>query len=141
MQGYWAQGYHSMEFGHFRNISQFANLPNFFYFFFSCVGTKAPPAAKMPWGAKILSLKSFGDSWGNSYISCSLVIIAHSFTCGERKISKYYENNCSKLKIKFLFLYYTLHGMNLHSYEKQILKSFNCGKIRNNSKWANTSRN
>ena len=21
-----------------------------FFFFFSCVGTKAPPAAKMPWG-------------------------------------------------------------------------------------------
>ena len=35
---------------------------------------------------KTLSLKSFGNSWGNSYIPCLEVIIAHRFTCGERKI-------------------------------------------------------
>ena len=33
-----------------------------------------------------LSLKLFGNSWSNSYIPCLLVIIAHRFTCGERKV-------------------------------------------------------
>ena len=35
---------------------------------------------------KILSLKSFGNSQGNLYIPCLWAIIAHRFTCGERKI-------------------------------------------------------
>ena len=39
----WALGYHSMEFRHFPDISQFP---------------------------KILSLKSFANSWGNLYIPC-----------------------------------------------------------------------
>ena len=38
------------------------------------------------WFPKILSLESFGNSWGNSYIPCLWIIIANSFTCGERKI-------------------------------------------------------
>ena len=29
---------------------------------------------------------SFGNSWGNPYIPCVLLIIALRFTCGERKI-------------------------------------------------------
>ena len=32
-----------------------------------------------------LSLKSFGSSWGNSYILCLLLIITLRFTCGEKK--------------------------------------------------------
>ena len=35
---------------------------------------------------KILSLKLFGDSWGNSCIPCLYVIIVYRFTCGERRI-------------------------------------------------------
>ena len=35
---------------------------------------------------KIVSLNSFRNSFGNSYIPCLKVIIAHRFTCGERKI-------------------------------------------------------
>ena len=35
---------------------------------------------------KILSLKWFSNSWGNSYIPCFLLIIMLSFICGERKI-------------------------------------------------------
>ena len=35
---------------------------------------------------KIVSLKSFSNSRGNSYTPCLLLIIAFYFTCGERKI-------------------------------------------------------
>ena len=31
-------------------------------------------------------LKSFGNSWGNSYIPCFLLITTLRFTCGEKKI-------------------------------------------------------
>ena len=55
----WALGYNSMKTWH---------LLNSFYF------------------PKILSLKLFGNWWGNSYISCLLLIIMIRFTCGERKI-------------------------------------------------------
>ena len=51
-QGNWALGYHSMMFRQIPDISEFP---------------------------KILSLKSLGNSWGNSYIPCLLVIIAHRF--------------------------------------------------------------
>ena len=34
-----------------------------------------------------------------------------------------------------LFIYYTHHGMNFHSCEKQTFKSFGCAKTRNDSKW------
>ena len=40
----------------------------------------------------------------------------------------------SELKKIVLFLCYTRHGMNFCSCKKQICKSFNCTKIRNNSK-------
>ena len=36
--------------------------------------------------SKNLSLKSFGNSWCNSYTSFLLLIIVLRFTCGERKI-------------------------------------------------------
>ena len=49
----------------------------------------------------MLSLKSFGNFWGNLYIACLWVIIPHRLTCGEKKnlverqkVSKYYENDC-----------------------------------------------
>ena len=32
-----------------------------FFFFFSCVGTKAPPAAKMPWGLRWVWLNDTND--------------------------------------------------------------------------------
>ena len=35
---------------------------------------------------KILNLKLFDNSWGNSDISCLLLTIALLFTCGEKKI-------------------------------------------------------
>ena len=58
-QGDWTLGYHSMRFSHFSGFSYFP---------------------------KILSLKSFRNSWGNSYIPCLYVIVTYRFTCGERKI-------------------------------------------------------
>ena len=39
------------------------------------------------------------------------------------------------------FLYYTIRGMNFHSCEKQIFKSFGCTKIYNDSKWNKASQN
>ena len=45
-RGDWALGYHFMGFRHFRYIFHFSKILSLF----SCVGTKAPPAAKMPWG-------------------------------------------------------------------------------------------
>ena len=38
------------------------------------------------WFCKILSLTSFGNSWGNSYIAYLLLIITLRFTSGERKV-------------------------------------------------------
>ena len=35
-----------------------------------------------------LSFKSFGNSWGNSYIACLLQIIVLRFSCSEKKIGK-----------------------------------------------------
>ena len=35
---------------------------------------------------KVLSLKSFGNLFGNSYIPCLLLIITIHFTCGDTKI-------------------------------------------------------
>ena len=52
-------GYHSMNFRHFPNISQFP---------------------------KIQTVKSLENSWGNSYLPCLEVISACRFTRGKRKI-------------------------------------------------------
>ena len=52
---------------------------------------------------KILSLKSFSNLWGNSYIPCLLLIITLLFTCGEKKMIKYKVSK--SLKISFLWLY------------------------------------
>ena len=47
----------------------------------------------------------------------------------------------SELKIK-LFRFFTMrHGMNFHSCEKQIFKSFGCTKIHKDSRWTKTSLN
>ena len=50
---------------------------------------------------KILSLKSFGNSWGKSYIPCLLLTIMLRFTFGEnknlvkhQKVSKYEDHGC-----------------------------------------------
>ena len=40
-----------------------------------------------------------------------------------------------------LFLYYMRHGMNFHSCENQIIKSFGCTKICKDSKSTKTSQN
>ena len=50
------------------NFMKFLDFADFFYF------------------PKSVSLKSFGNSWGNSYIPCLLLIIVLQFNCGERKI-------------------------------------------------------
>ena len=55
----WALGYNSRKFWDFPGLSKFP---------------------------KILSLKSFTNSWGNSYIPSLLLIIALRFTCSESKI-------------------------------------------------------
>ena len=49
---------------------------------------------------RILSLKSFGNLWGNSHVPCLSLIIILRVTCGEKKIwyqevSKYYVHDCS----------------------------------------------
>ena len=54
----WALVYHSSKFWDFPEFSLFPKIP---------------------------SLKSFGNSFGNSYTPCLLLIIALRFTCGERK--------------------------------------------------------
>ena len=48
-------------------------------FFFSCVGMKTHPAAKLPWA----SLRSFGISWGNAYTKFAILDIKFPFTCGK----------------------------------------------------------
>ena len=69
----WALDYNSMNFWDFPDLSEFP---------------------------KILSLKSWGKSWGNSSIPYLLLKIALCFNCGEtkillknQKVSKYYEND------------------------------------------------
>ena len=57
-------------------------------FFFSCVGTKAPPAAKTPWGYKIPSFTSVCNSCGIWYIPCLVLIMTLRFTCGAKKLVK-----------------------------------------------------
>ena len=59
--GDWAPGYNSMKFRDFRDLLQFS---------------------------KILSLRLFGNSWGNSHIPCLLLIITLRFTCDEKKIGE-----------------------------------------------------
>ena len=61
---------------------------------------------------KILRLKSFSNSWDNSYIPCLLLIILFRFTCGEnktfvkyQKVSKYHANCCLK---NFIVLFMSL---------------------------------
>ena len=70
----WALGYHSMKFRHFPNIS---------------------------WFPKILSLKLFANSWGNSWGTMFISNNRTSFPLSwkenlvkHREVSKYYENNC-----------------------------------------------
>ena len=60
------------------------------------------------WGgvATLLSLKLFGNSWGNSNITCLFLITMLCFTSGERKICsiiKCYELDCLQ-NILFLFM-------------------------------------
>ena len=57
--GRWVLSYHSMK---------FSDFPDHFYF------------------PKVLSFKSLSNLWDNSYIPCLLLIIALSFTCGEKKV-------------------------------------------------------
>ena len=48
--GGWGLGDDSMRFWDFSDVTSFPGILSLFIFFFSCVGTKVPPAAKMPWG-------------------------------------------------------------------------------------------
>ena len=69
----WALGYNSMKFRDFPDLSEFF---------------------------KYLSLKSFGNSCGSSYILCLKLITTLRSTCGEKNlikyqnVSKYYVNDC-----------------------------------------------
>ena len=73
---------------------------------------------------KILSLKSFRNWWGNSYIPWLQVIIAQHFTCRKWKIlvkhqkaSKYYETDClQNFLLLCLFLLIAKLGKNIHIY-------------------------
>ena len=67
--------------------------------------------SEFPWSLKVLSLNSFGNTCGNSYIRYSSVIIAYRFTCGEKKIkkhqkvSKYFKSYCPEdFVLLFIFL-------------------------------------
>ena len=51
--------------------------------------------------------KSFGNSWGNSYIPCLQVIITYRFTCGERKICQNIKKSQNIMKVVVgLFILY-----------------------------------
>ena len=58
LAGGWAMGYHLLGFRKFPDISLFHGILSLF--FFSCVGTQAPPAARIL-SLGILSLKSLID--------------------------------------------------------------------------------
>ena len=63
---------------------------------------------------KILSLKSFGNLWGNSYILCLLLIITFCFTCGQAKTWKTIQksqNIIAKIVLKMLFCILCLYVM------------------------------
>ena len=66
-----------------------------------------PDLSKFP---KNLSVKSFGNSFSNSYIPCLLLIITLRFTCGEKKMVKYqktskYVHDClQNFLLRFMFL-------------------------------------
>ena len=84
---------------------------------------------------KMLSFKSFGNSWSNSYIPCLLLINMHRFTCGERKIwsniksVKYYNNvNLSLLRapiVKNSHILARISFVFLKSILDKIWKAFN----------------
>ena len=66
-----------------------------------------PDLSKFP---KNLSVKSFGNSFSNSYIPCLWLIITLRFTCGEKKKVKYqkaskYVHDClQNFLLRFMFL-------------------------------------
>ena len=81
-QGIWALGYQSMKFRQLPHISRFPD---------------------------ILSLKLFGNSWGNSYIPGLKVKIPHRFTYGERRILENIEKSRNIIKLipfKIFFRFY-----------------------------------
>ena len=62
------------------------------------------------WFPEVLSVKSFGNLWGNSYKPCLLPIITIPFTCGDTKILsniKMSQNIMPRIvwKILFCFIY------------------------------------
>ena len=61
----WALGYKSMNFLDFSEILYFRNIS---------------------------SVKSFGNSWGNSYIPYLLLIITFRLSCGKKKIWSNFQN-------------------------------------------------
>ena len=49
---------------------------------------------------------------------------------------------CPTVEVKHIWqVYVTRHGMNFHSFEKQIFKSFGCTKIYKDSKWTKANQN
>ena len=80
----WELGYNSMKFWDFTHLSYFPN---------------------------ILSLKSFNNSWGISYIQCLLLMIMLRFTSSENKMWESIKNSQNIVsmivyKIFFRFLYF-----------------------------------
>ena len=57
-----------------------------FFLFFICHFANRSKILRSATRPYSLSLKSFGSSYGNSYILCFLRIITIRFICGERKI-------------------------------------------------------
>ena len=80
------------KYGEIRNISPYSvpmrgnteqNSSEYGHFLRSDCSNKIVSELKTSY--KVLSLKSIGNSWGNSYLSCLLLIITICFTCGERE--------------------------------------------------------
>ena len=81
----------------------------------------------------MLSLKSFSNSWRNSYISCLILIITPRFTFGEKKIwysiKKVSKSSVHHCRYEVLFYLWRIGSVLKHckvpkSYDKHFLKIF-----------------
>ena len=70
---------------------------------------------------KSLSVKSFGNSSGNSFIPCVLLILTLRFTCGEKKI---WQSNKSSQNIMSMVVLYLLGWLKPVLYQLNLLFIF-----------------